>query len=156
MRCVSTRKPRETRNEYVKALAVNNQLTDHGITFVRHRPFGSVAPQAIARLPGRTLGVALDGNNTSYWCDITRPAIYAVNTASEVTEISRGAPDAPFVVPNYPAFLHNGHLLVSESGDYGQNKGMLQVILPDGTTHVLSTAASNFTNGLCVSGDSRT
>lgn len=79
-----------------------------------------------------------------------------MNPAGEVTEISRGAPDAPFLVPNYPTFLPDGRLLVSESRDYGQNNGMLQVILPDGTTHVLSTAASNFANGLCVSVDGRT
>ncbi len=123
---------------------------------VYHCPAGSVRPEPIAHLPGRTLGVAIDGSGTSYWCDMTGPGVYAVTPDGRVKEVSRGAPDAPFLCPNFPAFLPDGHLIVSESGNYGQNDGKLLIISPDSTTRVLSATASAFTNGLCVSADGRT
>src|SRR5258708_3549418 len=82
---------------------------------------------------------------------MTGPGVYAVTADGMVKEVSRGATDAPFLCPNFPAFLPDGHLIVSESGNYGQNDGKLLIISPDSTTRVLSSTASAFTNGLCVS-----
>src|SRR5258708_38683363 len=73
---------------------------------------------------------------------MTGPGVYAVTADGMVKEVSRGATDAPFLCPNFPAFLPDGHLIVSESGNYGQNDGKLLIISPDSTTRVLSATAS--------------
>lgn len=119
-------------------------------------PPGSTRPVPLAHLYGRTLGVALDAAGTSYWCDISRPGVYAVTADGEVREISRGTPEAPFICPNFPAFLPDGLLFVTESGDYGKNNGYIASITPDGTTRVVNSEAVKFPNGLCISADART
>ncbi len=123
---------------------------------VYHCPPGSVRPDPIARLPGRALGVALDAADTSYWCDQTGAAVYAATPTGRVRKISRGVLTAPFRVPNYPAFLPDGRLVMSESGGYGRGDGTLLSVAPGGATRILRTAAVGFTNGLCVSAGGRT
>ncbi|MBI2755431.1 MAG: SMP-30/gluconolactonase/LRE family protein [Chloroflexi bacterium] len=112
--------------------------------------------EIIATLPGRTLGIAFDGGGSAYCCDMTDPGVYRVSPTGEVSLYSRGDEARPFRVPNYPAFLPDGTLLVSDSGDWEEPNGTIQAIDPGGSARVLSDLPSSFPNGLCVSADGRT
>jgi gluconolactonase len=111
--------------------------------------------EVIATLPGRTLGIAFDGGGSAYCCDMTDPGVYRVSPNGEVVLYSRGDETRPLRVPNYPAFLPDGTLLVSDSGDWEEANGTIQAIDPSGRGRVLSDQPSSFPNGLCVSADAR-
>ena len=113
-------------------------------------------PTQIATLAGRTLGLAFDASGIAYFCDESEPAVFRVTAGGQASVFSRGCSDRPLRVPNYPAFLPEGPLLVSDSGDWGQSNGLLFAIEPDGAAHVLTDRPAEYTNGLCVSADGRT
>jgi gluconolactonase len=138
------------------AIAPDHSIWAGGESGQIYRSQAGGAWRVIATLPGRTLGVALDGDGVAYWCDMTDPGVYRVTPEGEVDLYSRGAPDRPFRVPNYPAFLPGGTLIVSDSGDWDEANGAIHAIHPDGTAFVLSDRPSSFPNGLCVSADGET
>jgi gluconolactonase len=108
-------------------------------------------PEQIAKLPGRTLGFALDGEGNAYCADMTEPGIYRIDRAGAVATVSTGTVEQPARVPNHPAFLPSGHLVYTDSGEWDGADGCLFVVQPDGTTRVADRSACNFPNGLAVS-----
>jgi gluconolactonase len=107
-------------------------------------------PSEVARLPGRTLGFAVDADGNAYCATIAEPGLFRITPDGEVALVSTGAPDRPAAEPNYPAFLPEGFLLFSDSGAWGANDGCIYVVSPDGRSRVADTSASRFPNGLAV------
>jgi gluconolactonase len=112
-------------------------------------------PRHVATLPGRTLGFALDAAGNAYCADMDGPGIYRVTLDGDVDVVSQGTADRPTRVPNHPAFLPNGLLLYTDSGDWGENNGCVYAVSPSGETTVVDTQAAGFPNGLAVSPDGR-
>ena len=112
-------------------------------------------PEEIARLPGRTLGFALDGDGNAFCATIAEAGVFRITPDGAVDLVSRGAPDRPAAEPNYPAFLPSGTLLYTDSGAWGQDDGCVFAVSPDGETRVVDTTASRFPNGLAVVDEGR-
>jgi gluconolactonase len=110
-------------------------------------------PRHVATLPGRTLGFCLDAAGNAFCADMDGPGIYRITPEGRVDLVSNGIPDEPARVPNHPAFLHSGHLLYTDSGDWGKANGRIYSVAPDGTTSVADESACRFPNGLAVSPD---
>jgi len=113
-------------------------------------------PEHIADVPGRALGFALDGGGNAYVAATDESGLYRVTPDGRVDLVSRGAADRPALVPNHPAFLPDGTLLFTDSGNWGQADGCTYAVAPNGETRVADTTASNFANGLAVSPDGTT
>lgn len=109
--------------------------------------------ETIASTGGFCLGLALDARSTVYVCDVNRKAVVAVDANGTVRTVSTGAPDRPFVSPNYPVFSDDGSLFVSDSGTWPDGGGCLFRIAPDGTTTVWSDEVRLFANGLAIPPD---
>jgi gluconolactonase len=113
-------------------------------------------PHEVARLPGRTLGFAVDADGNAYCATIAEAGLFRITPEGDVARISAGAPDRPAAEPNYPAFLPQGLLLFSDSGAWGADDGCIFVVTPDGEARVANTSASRFPNGLAVLDEGRT
>lgn len=109
--------------------------------------------ETIASTGGFCLGLALDARATVYVCDLNQKAVLAVDADGSVRTVSTGAPDRPFVTPNYPVFADDGSLFVSDSGTWPDGGGCVFRISPDGTTSVWSDDARLFANGLAIPPD---
>jgi gluconolactonase len=113
-------------------------------------------PREIVRLPGRTLGFAVDGEGNAYCATISEPGLFRVTPEGDVALISAGTPERRTAEPNYPAFLPSGFLLFSDSGTWGADDGCIFIVTPDGESRVADTSASRFPNGLAVLDGGRT
>lgn len=113
-------------------------------------------PRELTRVPGRALGMALDGNGNAYCCTSAEPGVFRITPDGAVDLVSDGAPGRPAVAPNYPAFLPEGVLLFTDSGTWGADDGCVFAVRPDGETQVVDTTASRFPNGVAVIDDRRT
>jgi len=116
----------------------------------RIAPDGSTVTE-IASTGGFILGLAQDADRNLYVCDLGRQAVMRITPQGEVSIYSGGAPDRPFVAPNYPVFDARGNLYVSSSGADRQRNGCLFLIRPGGQTEVISTALNLFPNGMALS-----
>ncbi len=56
-------------------------------------------------------------------------------------------------VPNFAAFDDDGNLYVTDSGEWGDDDGLIFRIAPDGVTGAWSEHAPRFPNGCCLSED---
>jgi gluconolactonase len=56
-------------------------------------------------------------------------------------------------VPNYAAFDDEGNLYVTDSGEWGDDDGLVYRVSPGGETTVWTERARRFPNGCCVSAD---
>ena len=114
---------------------------------------GTVAE--IGSTGGFLFGITLDGDGNVYGCDMGRGEIVRLTPGGEVSTYSSGTADHPLRVPNFAAFDDDGVLYVTESGDWGQDNGLLFRIAPGGETTVWSDAVPAFPNGCCLtaSGD---
>lgn len=113
-------------------------------------------PEQVATLPGRTLGFAIDADGNAYCADMSGPGIYRITPAGEVAQVSSGSEDQPARVPNHPAFLPDGTLLWTDSGEWGASDGCLFATRADGSTVVADRSANGYTNGLALSPDGTT
>jgi gluconolactonase len=84
---------------------------------------------------------------------MTGPGLYRITPAGEVALVSSGAPCQPARVPNHPAFLPDGTLVWTESGEWGADDGCLFATTAKGTTIVADRSACRFPNGLALSPD---
>ena len=105
----------------------------------------------IANTGGYCLGIAVDGAGSLYVCDMGRRALLRYSFEEDVVEdLTTGLSAQGVRVPNYPVFDVHGRLYFSDSGDWGQNNGLLHVRFPDGRVEVASKEVGGFTNGLAI------
>jgi len=71
-------------------------------------------------------------------------------TTSEVATYSNGTAGRPMRVPNFAAFDDGGNLYVTDSGEWGEDDGVVYRIAPGGATEVWTEATPRFPNGCCL------
>jgi gluconolactonase len=120
----------------------------------RIAPDGSSVKE-IANTGGFILGLCMDADNTIYACDLGHQAVMRITQNGDISPYSTGAPDRPFVAPNYPVFDDRGNLYVSSSGGFRQYSGCLFLVRPGGETQVISTKLTHFPNGMALSADGK-
>lgn len=109
---------------------------------------GSV--QEIATTDGFLYGVTLDGAGNVYACDVGNTAVLRISSDGNVSTHSTGTQDRPMRVPNFAAFDDVGNLYVTDSGEWGDDDGVVYRVAPGGATHVWTDAAPRFPNGCCL------
>jgi gluconolactonase len=114
----------------------------------RVEPDGSV--RELASTGGFIYGVALDGASNVYACDFGNASVMRISAEGRVSTHSSGAPDRPMRVPNFGAFDDAGNLFVTDSGEWGDDDGVIYRIAPGGATVVWSEHAPRFPNGCCL------
>ena len=114
-------------------------------------PDGTV--EEVASTGGFIYGIALDGNGNVYASDYGNANVARVSAAGEVETYSTGTSDVPMRVPNFPAFDDAGNLYVTDSGEWGDDDGLLYRVAPSGETVVWSRAVPRFPNGCALDAD---
>lgn len=116
---------------------------------------GQVATQ-VATTEGWTLGLAADAEGRIYACDPVNHAVFRFTPVTGAMDlISAGAPDRPFVTPNWGAFGPDGTLYISDSGGWKRRDGAILTIGSGERTAVWTQSTVDFPNGLAVSPDGR-
>jgi gluconolactonase len=115
---------------------------------------GSV--REIASTGGFIYGVALDAAGNVYACDYGNASLMRISSAGVVTTHSAGTPERPMRVPNFSAFDADGNLYVTDSGEWGDDDGVIYRVANDGATVVWTDLAPRFPNGCCLDADGRT
>jgi gluconolactonase len=110
----------------------------------------------LASTGGFIYGVTLDGAGNVYACDYGNASLARVSPEGRVTTYSTGTPDRPMRVPNFSAFDEGGNLYVSDSGEWGDDDGVIYRVADDGTTIVWTDLAPRFPNGCCLDAEGRT
>lgn len=113
-----------------------------------------IAPDAsnierIASTGGFTLGLAFDGDQALFFCDLKAAAIYRLDLATH--ELARFS-DAGIKIPNYPLVdRKRGVLLVSDSHGFGApGPGIWAYDLANGTGRLWYNRPLNFANGMAM------
>jgi gluconolactonase len=106
--------------------------------------------QLVGNTGGFVLGIALDASGNVFACDSQRRAVIRMSADGTTSVITDGSVERSMVTPNYPVFTRSGRLFVSDSGTWEENDGCIYVREPDGATHVWSTEARQFPNGLAL------
>src|SRR5215212_8518907 len=115
----------------------------------RISPDGTVTE--VANTGGFLFGVTVDGDGNVYGCDMGRGEIVRVSPTGDISTYSSGTADHPLRVPNFAAFDDEGVLYVTDSGDWGEDNGLLFRVAPGGDTTVWSEGVPAFPNGCCLS-----
>jgi gluconolactonase len=108
------------------------------------------ASDEIASTGGFIYGVTLDASGDVFACDFGKAAVMRVSASGEVATYSDGTADRPMRVPNFAAFDEGGNLYVTDSGEWGEDDGLVYRIAPDGATEVWTEATARFPNGCCL------
>ena len=111
-------------------------------------PDGSV--DEIASTGGFLYGVTLDRAGNVYACDFGNAAVMRISADGTVSTHSTGTADRPMRVPNFAAFDDVGNLYVTDSGEWGDDDGVVYRVAPGGATEVWTDAAPRFPNGCCL------
>lgn len=115
---------------------------------------GSV--REIASTGGFIYGVTLDASGNVYACDYGNASVMRISSEGLVTTYSTGTAGRPMRVPNFSAFDGEGNLYVTDSGEWGDDDGVIYRVATDGTTVVWTELAPRFPNGCCIDADERT
>jgi gluconolactonase len=110
-------------------------------------------PHEIASTGGFIYGVALDGAGNVYACDYGNACVQRVTPDGAVETFSAGTVDRPMRVPNFAAFDEQGNLYVTDSGEWGEDDGLIYQVAPGGATVVWTDAVPRFPNGCCLDAD---
>lgn len=102
---------------------------------------------------GQIYAVSLDGAGNLYACDFGRAEVSRVSPSGEVTAYSNGTSERPMRVPNFAAFDEAGNLYVTDSGEWGDDNGLIYRVSPGGKTAVWTEEPRRFPNGCCLSLD---
>lgn len=111
------------------------------------------AAEEYANTGGNMLGVALDADSNAYVCDMGLQQVVRVSPDGTWNTYSKGLPERPMRLPNYPVFDDAGTMYVTDSGDWGDRDGLVWRVSPDGRTDVWDETAAGFPNGACLSAD---
>ena len=111
-------------------------------------PDGSA--EEIASTGGFIYGVALDGNGNVYACDYGNASVMRVSPSGDVETYSTGTAEVRMRVPNFPAFDDAGALYVTDSGEWGDDDGLVYRIAPGGETEIWTSAVPRFPNGCAL------
>lgn len=98
---------------------------------------------------GFLYGLALDGSGAVYACDFGNASVMRVS-GGEVATYSAGTAERPMRVPNFAAFDDMGNLFVTDSGEWGDDDGLVFKVARGGETSVWSEAVARFPNGCCL------
>lgn len=109
------------------------------------------ATEIIANLGVDALGICMDADANLYVCSENGHAVYRVTQRGEVSIYSKGTPERPMRLPNYPVFDQVGNMYVSDSSDWEGANGCIYCISPDGHTQVVSATDLHFPNGMALS-----
>jgi len=111
-------------------------------------PGGAVSE--IASTGGFIYGVTLDGSGNVYACDYGNACVQRVTASGTVEVYSTGTIERPMRVPNFAAFDGDANLFVTDSGDWGEDDGLVYRVSREGETVVWSDRAPRFPNGCCL------
>ncbi|HET7235273.1 MAG TPA: SMP-30/gluconolactonase/LRE family protein [Actinomycetota bacterium] len=111
---------------------------------------GSV--EELASTGGFLYGVTLDGDGNVYACDYGNASVARI-ADGESSTYSAGTPERPMRVPNFAAFDDAGNLYVTDSGEWGDDDGLVYRVAPGGGTTVWSEAVPRFPNGCCLTAE---
>ncbi|HET7928498.1 MAG TPA: SMP-30/gluconolactonase/LRE family protein, partial [Actinomycetota bacterium] len=110
--------------------------------------------EEVASTDGFIYGVTVAGTGDVFACDFGNAAVARVSaTTGEVETYSKGTAGRPMRVPNFAAFDDGGNLYVTDSGEWGQEDGLVYRIAPGGFTEVWTEATPRFPNGCCLTAD---
>jgi gluconolactonase len=107
-------------------------------------------PREVARVDGVPLGFAVDGHDNAYCCVAVEPTVCRISPAGDVATLVL-PPGRKLVSPNHPAFLVDGRLFFTDSGNWGQDDGAL--VLVDGDEVEYSAVSTAFPNGCAAAPD---
>lgn len=102
---------------------------------------------------GFVYGVTVDGGGNVYACDYGNAGVQRVDRRGHVTTYSTGTAERPMRVPNFAAFDDEANLYVTDSGEWGDDDGLVYRITADGQTLVWTESVPRFPNGCCLSLD---
>jgi gluconolactonase len=111
--------------------------------------------EEIASTGGFIYGIALDGDGNVYACDYGNASIARVSPSGQVETYSTGTAEVPMRVPNFPAFDDAGALYVTDSGEWGNDDGVVYRISPGGETEIWTRAVRRFPNGCALDAEGR-
>jgi len=114
------------------------------------------ACEEIAHTGGYVIGVAVDGDENVYGCDMKKHNLVRVEGDRTITTVCDRAEGKPLSIPNFCAFHPSGDLYLTDSGDYWHSNGRLIRIHRDRTCESLLGEHLSFPNGLAFSADSKT
>lgn len=104
----------------------------------------------IASTGGFVYGITLDAAGNVYACDYGNACVKRISPDGETTTYSSGTSDRPMRVPNFAAFDDRGNLYVTDSGEWGDDDGVIYRVAGDGSTVVWSDRVPRFPNGCCL------
>ena len=108
--------------------------------------------EEVANTSGFVLGIAFSHDLT--WlaiCDIRRKALLRLDLASmALTVYAENIGWWRLSIPNYPVFARDGHLFLSESGEFGKISGRIFRFDPDGRAELWAGGDLVFANGLAL------
>jgi len=110
-------------------------------------------PETIASTGGFMYGIALDFDGNVYACDYGNAEIARVQQSGSWSSYSHGTAERPLRVPNACAFDDHGNLYVTDSGEWGNDDGLVYLVRPGGLTEVWTDAVPRFPNGCCLTAD---
>ncbi len=106
--------------------------------------------ETIASTGGFMYGVTLDATGDVFACDFGKAEVARVGPDGSVSPYSPGTPDRPMRVPNFCAFDDEANLYVTDSGEWGDDDGLVYRVRPSGVTEVWTAAVPRFPNGCCL------
>ena len=110
----------------------------------------------LASTGGFIYGIAVDGNGNVYACDYGNASVARVSPSGRVETYSTGTAEAPMRVPNFAAFDDAGVLYVTDSGEWGDDDGVVYRISPSvGETEIWTRAVPRFPNGCALDAEGR-
>jgi enoyl-CoA hydratase/carnithine racemase/sugar lactone lactonase YvrE len=111
----------------------------------------------VAETGGFCLGLAFDGPDRLYVCDLRHATVFLLDTTTgELSVFSRGVEGHAFAVPNFPVVDAEGRVYVSDSGVAGIPGPGIVRLEPDGTGELWHPGPFDFANGMAFAPDGRT
>lgn len=116
-----------------------------------YRIDGAGTLEQIASTGGFIYGVTVGGSGDVFACDFGNAAVMRISAAGGVSTYSNGTAERPMRVPNFAAFDGVGNLYVTDSGEWGDDDGLVYRIAPGGVSEIWASSTPRFPNGCCLS-----